>query len=63
MSTESTDIVDYAMPLMNIERLAKEVHQACLGNKFGSAEDLAVLLVTEVRLLQGVLAVMREGQQ
>lgn len=63
MSTESTDIVDYAMPLMNIERLAKEVHQLCLKNKFGTAEDIAVLLLTEVRILQSTLAIMREEQQ
>ena len=63
MSTESTDIVDYAMPLMNIERLAKEVHQLCLQNRFGSAEDIAVLLLTEVRILQSTLAIMREEQQ
>ena len=63
MLTDSNDIVDYAMPLMNIERLAKEVHQLCLKNKFGTAEDTAVLLLTEVRLLQSTLAIMREEQR
>ena len=62
MSTESTDIVDYAMPLMNIERLAKEVHHKCLKNDFKNARESVTKLVTEARMLQTTLVILEEQQ-
>lgn len=32
-----TDLVDYAMPLMIIEKTAKKVHDLCLDKKFYDA--------------------------
>ena len=52
-------IVDYAMPLMNIERMAKEVHSRCLENNLRAAEEVALKLGVEVRILQASLAIMQ----
>lgn len=54
------DIVDYAMPLMIIERLTKDIHNLCLDKKFDEARDLAVHLTAESRVLQHTLTLMRE---
>ena len=62
MLTDSNDIVDYAMPLMNIERLAKEVHHKCLKKDFKSAREFVTQLVAEARLLQTTLVIMEEQQ-
>ena len=37
-------IVDYAMPLMVIEKLAKEVHNKCLKHQYKEAQELALKL-------------------
>ena len=34
------DIVDYAMPMMKIETLLREVHDLCLEHKYGQASTL-----------------------
>ena len=45
------ELVDYAQPLMNVERLAKEVHDACLHRTLAEAEERALWLQVEARLL------------
>jgi len=52
-------LIDYATPLMNIERLAKEVHDACLHRTLSEAEERALELVTESRLLVQTLRLMQ----
>lgn len=54
------DIVDYAMPLMNIERLAKEIHALCLEHEYVDARELALKLGVEARVLQHTLQLMDE---
>ncbi len=44
-------LIDYASPLMTIERLAKEVHHLCLHHSLAEAEEKAFELVAESRLL------------
>lgn len=60
---KADDIVDYAMPLMVIERYAKEIHNLCLEHKYVDARLLAEKLCVEGRLLQHALYVMNEQQR
>ncbi len=53
-------IVDYAMPLMQIERAAKEIHNLCLEHQYEKAQEQVLLLLTEARLLQTTLKHMQE---
>ena len=52
---------DYAMPLMTIERAAKQIHDLCLEHRYAEAGGVALHLGVEVRILQGVLAIMENG--
>ena len=52
-------LIDYATPLMNVERLAKEVHDACLHRTLSEAEETALELVTEARILVHTLRHMQ----
>jgi len=53
-------LIDYATPLMNVERLAKEVHDRCLHGTLKEAEEKALELVTEARLLVQTLRHMQD---
>ena len=55
----TAEVIDYAMPLMNIERLAKECHDLCLHNKFEEANELALKVGVEARILSASLAIMQ----
>lgn len=55
------DIIDYAMPLMKIERLAKEIHDLCLEQRYEDAREGALHLGTEARVLQHTLTIMQEN--
>ena len=63
MDSQKVDIVDYAMPLMQIERMAKQAHALCLEGKYGEARLLAQQLCVEGRLLQHVLYIMEEKEK
>ena len=56
-------LVDYAMPLMRVERLAKQIHDLCLDGKYEEARENAMQLVVESRLLQTTLRYMSEEQE
>lgn len=60
MKTE--EIIDYAMPLMNIERMAKDIHQLCLDEDYEAASELALRLGAEARILTAVLAIMQNKE-
>lgn len=59
---KTDEIVDYAMPLMNIEKLAKQVHDRCLNNDYAGAEELVLHLGAEVRILAASLAIMQNKE-
>ena len=63
MDLQKDDIVDYAMPLMNIESMAREIHDLCLEHKYGEAGLVAQVLCVEARILQHVLRIMEEKEQ
>lgn len=54
------DIIDYAMPLMQIERMAKQIHDLCLEHRYEEARELTIKMSVEARLLQHTLQVMEE---
>lgn len=53
-------LIDYAMPLMRIERAAKKIHDACLEHDYEQAQEQTLLLLTEARMLQTTLIHMKE---
>lgn len=55
----TAEVIDYAMPLMNIERLAKECHDLCLQRKYAEANEVALKLGVETRILSTSLAIMQ----
>jgi hypothetical protein len=56
-------LIDYAMPLMNIERMTKKVHDLCLVHKYEEARELSVHLTVESRLLATTLRHMGEQEK
>ena len=52
-------LIDYASPLMTIERLAKEVHDMCLHATLAEAEEKALELTAEARILTQTLRLMQ----
>lgn len=52
-------LIDYATPLMNVERLAKEVHDLCLHRTLAEAEERSLWLQVEARLLTQTLRHMQ----
>lgn len=58
MTTE--EIVDYAMPLIKIERMAKEIHDLCLEHKYEEAGEQTLHLLAESRVLKHTLTIMQE---
>lgn len=56
-------IIDYAMPMMNIENLMREVHDLCLLKKYDLAIDICPKLIAEARMLSASLALMADKEQ
>jgi len=54
------DIIDYAMPLIKIDKYAKQVHDHALGGDLAAAHEVAMVLGAEVRMLQRTLEIMME---
>lgn len=63
MDLQKDDIIDYAMPLLNIESMAREIHDLCLEHKYGEAQDVARRLNAETRVLVHTLHIMEEKEQ
>jgi hypothetical protein len=64
MSDGVTDVVvDYAEPLMKIEKLAKQIHYLCLEHEYETARTKAQELCVEGKLLQSVLVLMQENKR
>ena len=53
-------MIDYAMPLMKVERVAKKIHDLCLEHRYEEAQEQTMFLITEARLLQITLRHMKE---
>lgn len=59
---ETVELIDYAMPLINIERMTKEIHNKCLEQDFRAAEELTLKLGVETRILSATLALMQKNE-
>ena len=53
-------IVDYAMPLMKVERFAKKIHDLCLEHKYEGAHAQVFLLLVETCELHRAIKHMKE---
>ena len=56
-------VTDYAMPLIEIERMTKAIHDLCLEHRYGEARELTVHLGVENRILQATLALLEETEK
>ena len=58
-----TELIDYAAPMMRIERLLRDLHDLLLDGKFDEAIELSPVITTESKLLQNVLVLMKENKR
>ena len=61
--SDPTPLIDYAAPMMQLERLLKDLHNLLLDNKFDEAIELSPLITAEAKMLQNVLVLMKENQR
>jgi hypothetical protein len=57
------DLIDYAAPMMRIERLLRDLHDLLLDGKFDEAIELSPVITTESKLLQNTLVLMKENKR
>jgi len=57
---KTDDIIDYAMPLIKIEKYVKQTHDHALDGDLAAAHEVAMVLGAEVRILQRTLEIMME---
>ena len=55
-------IIDYAMPMMRIEKLLKEMHNELLERNFTDASIDTLALIAEARILYNTIVLMKEQQ-
>jgi hypothetical protein len=60
MNTVKPDLVDYAFPMMRVEKCLQDMHNDLLLNDFDTASDKALVLVAESRILLNVILLMKE---
>lgn len=53
-------MIDYAAPMMRIEKLLKDMHNDLLDREMDAAQQKAITLVTETKLLLNTLVIMQE---
>lgn len=58
---KSDDIIDYAMPMINIQNMLRKAHDLCLEGRFKEAGDVALHMGVETRMLQQTLKLMEDG--
>ena len=51
-------ITDYAMPMMRIEKLMRQIHDHCLKRDYDAANSLCPEIIAEARILAASLALM-----
>lgn len=56
------EIIDYAMPMMNIEKFLKDTHNYLLNGQIELAQEKCVHLVAETRILSNTLKIMKEKE-
>ena len=53
-------MIDYAAPMMRIEKLLKDMHNDLLDKNMDVAQQKAITLITETKLLLNTLIIMQE---
>jgi hypothetical protein len=61
--SQPTTLIDYAAPMMQLERLLKDLHNLLLDNKFDEAIELSPVITAEAKLLQHTLVLMKENRR
>jgi hypothetical protein len=54
------EVIDYAMPMMNIEKFLKDTHNYLLNGQMELAQDKCTSLMAEARILSNTLKLMKE---
>lgn len=57
-----TTLIDYASPMMQVEKRLKDMHNELLRRDFVKANETAALLITDARLLYNTLVLMKEKE-
>jgi hypothetical protein len=57
------DIIDYAMPLMRIEKLMRQIHDFCLKSDYDAANALCPSIIAEARILSASLVLMDNDKE
>lgn len=60
---DDNQLIDYAAPMMRLERLLKDLHNLLLDNKFNEAIELSPVITAEAKLLHNTLILMKENQR
>jgi len=55
------EIIDYAMPMIKMEKMLRQAHDLCLEHRYAEAREVALHLGTEARILQHTLSIMGDG--
>lgn len=57
------NIVDYAPHMTKIEKLMREMHDACLERQYSKAIDVCTAITVESRVLSATLAIMESKER
>ena len=56
-------LIDYAAPMMQIEKLLKDMHNDLLEKDINAAFEKSVLLIAETRVLSNTIVILKEKEQ
>lgn len=56
-------VIDYAAPMMRIEEILKDMHNALLEKDLEKAHGLSLVLTVESRILRNTLVIMQEKEE
>ena len=61
--SQQTELIDYAAPMMRIERLLKDLHNLLLDDKCDEAIELSPVITAEAKMLHNTLVLMKENKR
>ena len=59
---EPQTLIDYAYPMMRIEKLLKDMHNDLLEGDMNEAQHKATVLIAETKVLLNTLVIMQEKE-
>jgi hypothetical protein len=57
------EINDYAMPMMKIEKMLREIHDLCLAHEYAKAQPMCAFIAVESRVLSASLAILENNKR